>query len=151
MQGAVLSPLDEVNGYSIRPGFYRMNGAFQTANGVSFTINSHNATKCILLLFKPQAAEPFVEIPIPEEYKMGDTYSVLVFGLKIQDFEYAYRFEGPNQPEKGLIFNPDNIILDPYARAVTGQFKWGEKNPGEKPFQYKARVVKNEFDWGAIP
>ncbi|MBQ8039912.1 MAG: hypothetical protein IJ274_08610, partial [Lachnospiraceae bacterium] len=46
MQGSVLCPLDEVNGYLIRPGFYRMNGAFQTANGVSFTVSSHEATEC---------------------------------------------------------------------------------------------------------
>lgn len=57
-----LEPLDEQSGYHIRPGFFRMNGAYQTANGVSFTISSHNATSCTLLLFKPQEATPFAEI-----------------------------------------------------------------------------------------
>jgi len=150
MQGVALCPLDEINGYMVRPGFYRMNGSFQTQNGVSFTVSSHGATSCTLLLFKPQESEPFVEIPIPETYKIGDTYSILVCGLKINDFEYAYRFDGPYNPEKGLLFHKDNVVLDPYARAVTGQRLWGEKPEGGKAFEYKARVVKNEFDWGNV-
>ena len=140
-------PKREINGFKVTTGFYRMMGAFPTWGGVSFTINSHNATSCTLLLFKPSEQEPYAEIPIPEEYRIGDTYSILVFGLNIEEFEYAYRFDGPNIQEKGLLFDKNNIILDPYAKAVTGQYKWGQKNPGDKPFQYRARVVKNEFDW----
>ena len=54
LQGAVLCPLDEVNGYLIRPGFYRMKGAFETKNGVSFTVSSHGATSAELLLYEPR-------------------------------------------------------------------------------------------------
>ena len=140
-------PKREINGFKVTTGFCRMMGAFPTTGGVSFTINSHNATSCTLLLFKPSEQEPYAEIPIPEEYRIGDTYSILVFGLNIEEFEYAYRFDGPNIQEKGLLFDKNNIILDPYAKAVTGQYKWGQKKPGDKPFQYRARVVKNEFDW----
>ena len=136
LQGAVLCPLDEINGYMVRPGFYRMRGAFETKNGVSFTVSSHGATKAELLLFEPQGREPKVVIPIPESYRIGDTYSILVYGIKIQDFEYAYRFEGPNKPEKGLLFNKEHVILDPYARAVTGQRHWGERPEGGKDFEY---------------
>ena len=150
MQGFALCPLEEINGYMVRPGFYRMNGSFQTQNGVSFTVSSHGATGCTLLLYHLQETEPFVEIPIPEKYRIGDTYSILVCGLKIQNFEYAYRFDGPYDPSKGLLFDKNNVIMDPYARAVTGQRNWGEKPEGGKPFEYKARVVKNAFDWGDI-
>lgn len=142
-----LHPVDEVEGFKIRPGFFRMNGACQTSNGVSFTISSHGATSVTLLLFKPLAAEPYAKIPIPDSYRIGDTYSMLVCDLKIQDFEYAYQIDGPNDPSKGLLFNPNNVILDPYAKAVTGQHKWGEKPEGGKDFVYKARVVKSNFDW----
>ena len=41
LQGAVLCPLQEINGYLVRPGFYRMKGAFETKNGVSFTCARH--------------------------------------------------------------------------------------------------------------
>lgn len=145
-----LLPLDVVEGFKIRPGFFRMYGACVASNGVSFTINSHGATRCTLLLFKPQAPKPYARIPFPDSYRIGDTYSMLVFDIKPDEFEYAFSFDGPYEPAKGLLFNEENVILDPYSRAVTGQRKWGEKPEGGKGFEYRARVVKSNFDWGNI-
>lgn len=145
-----LQPLDVVEGFKIRPGFFRMYGACVASNGVSFTINSHGATKCTLLLFKPQAPKPYARIPFPDSYRIGDTYSMLVFDIKPDEFEYAFSFDGPYEPAKGLLFNEENVLLDPYSRAVTGQRKWGEKPEGGKDFEYRARVVKSSFDWGNI-
>lgn len=145
-----LQPLDVVEGFKIRPGFFRMYGACVASNGVSFTINSHGATRCTLLLFKPQASKPYARIPFPDSYRIGDTYSMLVFDIKPDEFEYAFSFDGPYEPAKGLLFNEENVLLDPYSRAVTGQRKWGEKPEGGKDFEYRARVVKSNFDWGNI-
>lgn len=145
-----LLPLDVVEGFKIRPGFFRMYGACVASNGVSFTINSHGATRCTLLLFKPQASKPYARIPFPDSYRIGDTYSMLVFDIKPDEFEYAFSFDGPYEPAKGLLFNEENVLLDPYSRAVTGQRKWGEKPEGGKDFDYRARVVKSNFDWGNI-
>ena len=145
-----LLPLDVVEGFKIRPGFFRMYGACVASNGVSFTINSHGATRCTLLLFKPQAPKPYARIPFPDSYRIGDTYSMLVYDIKPDEFEYAFSFDGPYEPAKGLLFNGENVLLDPYSRAVTGQRKWGEKPEGGKDFEYRARVVKSSFDWGNI-
>lgn len=145
-----LLPLDVVEGFKIRPGFFRMYGACVASNGVSFTINSHGATRCTLLLFKPQAPKPYARIPFPDSYRIGDTYSMLVFDIKPDEFEYAFSFDGPYEPAKGLLFNEENVLLDPYSRAVTGQRKWGEKPEDGKDFEYRARVVKSNFDWGNI-
>lgn len=145
-----LLPLDVVEGFKIRPGFFRMYGACVASNGVSFTINSHGATRCTLLLFKPQAPKPYARIPFPDSYRIGDTYSMLVYDIKPDEFEYAFSFDGPYEPAKGLLFNEENVLLDPYSRAVTGQRKWGEKPEGGKYFEYRARVVKSSFDWGNI-
>lgn len=145
-----LLPLDVVEGFKIRPGFFRMYGACVASNGVSFTINSHGATRCTLLLFKPQASKPYARIPFPDSYRIGDTYSMLVYDIKPDEFEYAFSFDGPYEPAKGLLFNEENVLLDPYSRAVTGQRKWGEKPEGGKDFEYRARVVKSSFDWGNI-
>lgn len=145
-----LLPLDVVEGFKIRPGFFRMYGACVASNGVSFTINSHGATRCTLLLFKPQASKPYARIPFPDSYRIGDTYSMLVFDIKPDEFEYAFSFDGPYEPAKGLLFNEENVLLDPYSRAVTGQRKWGEKPEEGKDFEYRARVVKSSFDWGDI-
>ena len=71
---------------------------------------------------------------------------MIVFGLDIEEFEYAYRLDGPYDEKKGLRFDKTKILLDPYARAVTGQSQWGCKNNPQH--SYRARVVQNNFDWG---
>ncbi len=148
--GEGLKPLDRIGDFDVRPGFFRMNGSHQTTEGVSFTISSHGATSCTLLLFRPMESEPYAKIRIPENYRIGDTYSILVFGLKIEEFEYAFQFDGLYEPANGRLFNKDNVILDPYAQAVTGQRKWGERPEGKNGFVYRARVVKSSFDWGNV-
>lgn len=141
-----LKPLDRLNGFDICPGFYTINGATAIPGGVNFTIYSHGATSCELLLYHRKKEKPYASIPFPENYKIGFVYSMIVFGLDVGDFEYAYRLDGPYDPQKGLLFNRNNPILDPYAKAVTGQTQWGVKNNYEHG--YRARVVKNNFDWG---
>ena len=138
-------PIDRIEGYDVRPGMYEINGATAIPGGVSFTIHSTNATSCELLLFHRGESEPFVVIKIPEKYKIGNVYSIIVFGLNIEDFEYAYRMDGPYDFKKGLAFDKTKYLLDPYAKAVTGQSVWG-KTVGKNNV-YKARVVKNDFDW----
>ena len=146
---ANLKPMDDINGYKVRPGFYEVNGASALPGGVNFTIASHNATSCELLLFHRKSSQPFASIPFPEHYRIGNVFSMIVFGLKIDEFEYAYRLDGPYDPEKGLIFDKNKYILDPYAKAVTGQSEWGVHLPCERNCQYKSRVVRNNFDWGS--
>ncbi|MCM1144211.1 MAG: alpha-amylase family glycosyl hydrolase [Blautia sp.] len=149
-RGVKLQPLDTIDGFRVRPGFYHRNGAAATSNGVSFTIHSFGATSCTLLLFHPHEKEPYARLKFPESYHIGNTYSMLVFDLKIEEFEYAFQLDGPYDKEKGLLFNKENILLDPYARAVTGQKDWGERPEGGGGFVYHGRVVENNFDWGNI-
>ena len=141
-----LKPLDRVNGFDIRPGLYEINGATSFGSCVNFTIHSQNAVSCELLLFHRGEKEPYGTIPFPENYRIGRVYSMIVFGLDIYDFEYAYRMDGPNVPEKGLIYDKTKVLLDPYARAVTQQSIWGKEPDREKG--YHGRVVFNDFDWG---
>ncbi|RGX30058.1 glycogen debranching protein [Enterocloster asparagiformis] len=126
-----------------------MNGATLLQDGVNFTVHTHSGTACELLLFNRGEKDPYAVLPFPEEYKIGNVYSMIVFGLDIGEFEYAYRVDGPNDPGAGLLFDRDQILLDPYAKAVTGQSVWGEKQ--EPGCTYRARVVKNNFDWGDMP
>ena len=147
---ANLKPMDRAGGFDIRPGFYENNGAFAIPGGVNFTISSQGAFSCELLLFHRKSPEPFAVIPFPPHYRIGTVFSMIVFGLKIDEFEYAYRLDGPYDPEKGLLFDKKRFLLDPYARAVTGQSEWGVHPKGQKPYSYKARVVRDNFDWGAV-
>lgn len=144
--GRQLKPLDNISGFQVRPGFFRFFGATIIPGGVNFTIQSHGATSCELLLFHRKAEEPFASLKFPDNYKIGFVYSMIVFGLDVEEFEYAYRLDGPYDEKRGLRFDKTKILLDPYARAVTGQSQWGCKNNPQH--SYRARVVQNNFDWG---
>ena len=140
-----LVPLDRIAGFDVRPGFYESNGATAIPGGVNFTVHSHGATSIELLLFHRTEQEPFAVLPFPQHYRIGNVYSMIVFKLNIEEFEYAYRVDGPYDPKKGLIFDRTKYLLDPYAKAVTGQSRWGAAAPRGQ--HYKARVVKDDFDW----
>lgn len=137
----------EISGYQVRPGMFETNGATALPVGVNFTVHTSGGTSCELLLFHRGEEEPYAVLPFPEEYRIGDVYAMIVFDLDIEDMEYAYRVDGPWDPEKGLRFDKEKVLLDPYARAVAGQRIWGEKREGA----YHARVVKDLFDWGDMP
>ena len=141
-----LEPIDNIDGFQVRPGFFRQFGATIIPGGVNFTIQSHGATSCELLLFHREAEEPFAALKFPDNYRIGFCYSMIVFSLDIEEFEYAYRVDGPYDEKRGLRFDKTKILLDPYARAVTGQSQWGHKN--NTRHGYRARVVRSNFDWG---
>lgn len=139
-----VNPMAEIDGFQVRPGMFDVNGATALPNGVCFTVHTHNGTSCELLLFRRGEEEPYAVLPFPEAYKIGDVYSMIVFDLNVEEFEYAYRIDGSNKPKKGLLFDKNNVLLDPYARVVAGQRIWGE----QRQDAYHARVLKDLFDWG---
>ena len=95
-----LKPLDVISGFQVRPGFFLSPGTTVIPGGVNFTIQSQAATSCELLLYHREAEEPFAVLKFPETYRIGFVYSMIVFGLDIEEFEYAYRLDGPYEPEK---------------------------------------------------
>ena len=139
-------PLDTLEGFRIRPGFFDINGATALSDGVCFTIHSQGATSCELLLYEPYAKEPFAMLKYPDNYRIGNVFSMIVFDLDVEDFQYAFRLNGPYDKKKGLLFDKHKPLLDPYAKAVVGQSEWGQKP--DAFLGYRGRVVKNNFDWG---
>lgn len=146
IRNSMLEPIDTIQGFKVRPGFFRAFGAEALPNAVNFTICSVGATSCELLLFRREEPEPYAVIPFPESYKIGNVYAMIVFGLDITKFEYAFRLDGPCDKKKGLLFDKKKYLLDPYARAVSGQSQWGVRHRKEN--FYRARVVRDTFDWG---
>ena len=139
-------PLDTLEGFRIRPGFFDINGATALSDGVCFTIHSQGATSCELLLYEPYAKEPFAILKYPDNYRIGNVFSMIVFDLDVEDFQYAFRLDGPYDKKKGLLFDKHKPLLDPYAKAVVEQSEWGQKP--DAFLGYRGRVVKNNFDWG---
>jgi isoamylase len=97
-------------------------GATWDGLGVNFALFSANATKVELCLFDPSGAHEVQRIELPE-------YTDEVWHGYLPDAGpgtvYAYRVHGPYQPEAGHRFNPNKLLLDPYAKSHIGQLKWG--------------------------
>ena len=134
-------------GYKLRKGRAFPFGASFVPNGVNFSIYSRYATACSLVLFEQGAAEPLVEIPFPEEYHIGNVFTMVVFDLPYENIEYGYRMEGPFEPQNGHHFDRTKILLDPYAKIIGGRDVWGVEPDWNDHFQHRGRFVYDDFDW----
>ena len=141
-------PTHEINHVRYRAGHALPYGATIVGHAVNFSIFSKEATACSLLLFHQGEREPFVEIPFPEEFRIGNVYSMMVFDINIETTEYGYRFDGPYDPERGLLFDKTKILLDPYARSITGRLVWGREPDPTDPFPHRGRIILEDYDWG---
>lgn len=141
-------PTHEYQGYKLRPGKAFPFGATFVPGGVNFSIYSSHATDCTLVLFDKGASQPKVEIPFPNEFRIGDVFSMIVFGLDYENIEYGYRIAGPFEPQQGHRFDPSKILLDPYARAITGRDVWGKPPDWNNVFPHRSLLVFDDFDWG---
>jgi isoamylase len=96
-------------------------GARLHKSGANFAIFSRHASRVWLLLFDEDFEYPSQTIELdPSQNKTGDIWHVWVKDIKESQF-YAYKIDGPFLPEDGHRFNRHKLILDPYARAITGQ------------------------------
>ncbi len=141
-------PTHEQDGIRYRAGHVFPFGVSLTeGSGVHFSIFSRDATGCTLVLYHQGQREPFAEIPFPAEFRIGNVYSMIVFDLNIEEIEYGYRFDGPWEPEKGLWFDRNRVLLDPYARAVSGRTVWGKLPDPEDPFPYRGQIIREDYNW----
>ena len=141
-------PTNEIKGLKYRVGRVFPFGASLTENGaVNFSIYSKEATSCTLVLFKHGQSRPFVEIPFPPAFRIGNVYTMMVYGLDYETTEYGYRFDGPNDPSKGLLFDKTKIVLDPYAKSVSGRSVWGRKPKENDPFPYRGQIIREDYLW----
>lgn len=141
-------PTNKIGDVEYRCGRIFPFGASYLGDGVvNFSIFSKEATGCTLLLYKQGEPEPYLEIPFPDEFKIGNVYSMMVFGLSIEEVEYGYRMDGEYDPSRGLWFDKNVPLLDPYARSVSGQCVWGEEPDWSENFIHRGRIIFEDFDW----
>ena len=122
-------------------------GASMVPGGINFAVFSRYATSCTLVLFEKGSKTPLVEIPFPDPFHIGNVYAMVVFDLDYENIEYGYRMDGPYQPHLGHHFDPSTILLDPYARLISGRDKWGQAPETDNDYQQRAMVVQDDFDW----
>ena len=133
-------------------------GATPDARGVNFAVFSAHATRMVLCLFAEDGRET-LRIDLPE--RDGDVWHGHMAGLKPGQ-RYGYRAHGPYAPQDGHRFNPNKLLVDPYARALTGPPVWHDAlygyDPAKGPDSFstldsaphvpRAIVVDPSFDWG---
>ncbi len=126
-------------------------GASIVPGGINFAVFSRHATSCTLVLYELGTAEPLAEIPFPEEFRIGHVFHMVVFDLDYERIEYGFRMDGPYQPHKGHQFDPDIVLLDPYAKLISGRDVWGrgERSGDSADYRqpFRGRAVYGDFDW----
>ncbi|MET0676810.1 MAG: glycogen debranching protein GlgX, partial [Bradyrhizobium sp.] len=137
-------------------------GATWDGLGVNFALFSAHATKVELCLFDDTGETELERIELPEytdEVWHGYLPNVRPGAV------YGYRVHGPYEPDAGHRFNPNKLLLDPYAKQLVGQLRWGPELFGYKldhadkdlsfddrdsaPLMLKCRVIDSAFTWGA--
>lgn len=135
-------------------------GASFDGDGVNFAVFSANAEKIELCLFEESGSREVRRLALPE--RDGDIWHGYVSGLRPGAI-YGFRVHGPYAPEAGHRFNPNKLLLDPYAKMIEGSVQWSDALFGFKasssrkdlsfdsrdsaPFMPKSVVVDAEFDW----
>ena len=148
----------------VREGSAEAHGAIWDGKGTNFTLFSAHATRVEVCLFDSAGERELERLTLPE-YTDGfwhgyipDVHPASVYGLRVH---------GPYNPEAGHRFNPNKLVLDPYARGYVGELKWAPEVFGytigaqgddltfderdSAPFMPKCVVVDPNFDWQGQP
>ena len=144
----------------IKEGVPHQRGASWDGKGTNFALFSAHATKVEVCLFDSTGERELERLELPE-------YTDEIWHGYVPDVGpssvYGYRVYGPYEPQAGHRFNPNKLLLDPYARAHTGELKWDPACFGyilgsededlsyderdSAPFVPKCVVVDPNFDW----
>jgi isoamylase len=136
-------------------------GATWDGEGVNFSLFSENADKVELCLFDASGRQELQRIEMREQTDLiWHTYLPQVRPGQ----RYGYRVYGPYAPEEGHRFNPNKLLLDPYAKSIVGSLKWNDSHFGYRigsPLEdlsfsrrdsargmLKCEVIEPAFDWG---
>ncbi|SHI38614.1 glycogen operon protein [Palleronia salina] len=103
-------------------------GATFDGDGVNFAVFSENAERMVLCLFDADGTETG-RVDLPE--RDGDVWHGYISGLRPGQ-HYGYRAHGPYAPEQGHRFNPNKLLMDPYAKRLTGHPTWHDTLMGYK-------------------
>jgi glycogen operon protein len=144
---------------TMRAGSSRPIGATFNGDGVNFAIFSEHATRMELCLYAPDGVTELARHDLPE--RNGDVWHGYLSGLRPGQL-YGYRTHGPHDPAAGHRFNPNKLLVDPYAKSLTGHPVWNDALMGydpaqddlsfdprdSAPFMPKSIVVDPSFEWG---
>jgi len=124
-------------------------GATRLPGGINFAVFSRHATQLTLVLNWPGDPAPLLEIPLdPELHRTGDVWHVFLQGLT-PGFEFGYRAARTgHKPSPLHRFDPQLVLLDPYAKALSGPSLWrGASRVEARHGAWRGILADAEFDW----
>ena len=148
--------------YQVIPGRSYPLGATWDGNGVNFALHAEHATGVELCLFGPGPKRPRELARLRIGERSHHIWHGYVPGLQPGQL-YGYRVQGPYDPANGHRFNPNKLLLDPYAKAISGTIQWHDSLFGYKvghkdgdlsfsktdsaSYLPKSVVIDPRFDW----
>ncbi|MDU9006096.1 glycogen debranching protein GlgX [Sedimentitalea todarodis] len=126
--------------YRLTRGLPNPLGARHDGNGVNFAVFSENANAIDLCIFSEDGETETTRLALPE--RTGPVWHGYLEGLPVGT-RYGYRAHGPYDPERGQRFNPNKLLLDPYARELHGT--WGN-DPAMLGYEAEAPTADLSFD-----
>jgi glycogen operon protein len=123
-----------------------------TRTGINFSVFSRHATSVTVVLFPDSNSNPRIEVVLDPRYnKTGDIWHVHITGLN-PGIEYGFRMDQkPARNKKIHKFNKNIILIDPYAKALSGGDEWGkqtfEEHGRENGLTRKSLVIQHRFAW----
>ncbi len=133
-------------------------GSTLTKEGVNFSIFSEHATHVTLVLFTSGIDVPLAAFELsPATNKTGSVWHILIEGIDPVKIRYGYKMDMQPNPDPDIyLFDPDTILVDPYAKALSGASEWGvvytpdglEKPKGLSIRDRRSIIDDTSFDWG---
>ncbi|MFZ1545532.1 MAG: glycogen debranching enzyme GlgX, partial [Candidatus Nitrotoga sp.] len=114
---------------AVWPGTPFPRGATWDGEGVNFSIFSENAQRVELCLFDPSGRHEIQRIELSERTDL--IWHCYLPGVRPGQL-YGYRMHGPYDPERGHRFNPNKLLIEPYAKDIIGSFRWNDAHFGYK-------------------
>ena len=134
--------------YPIKRGARSPLGISRRESGINFALYSEHAESVTLCLFLPGAKEAFTEIALDENlHRTHHTWHIELANLP-PSFEYAYKVKGPFDPQRGLVFNQQHTLCDPFAKSLNTSNLWGVNHEAYSKQMLRGRVsLMPPFDW----
>lgn len=109
-------------------------GATKENESINFSVVAQNCEVCKLVLLHKKNSKKNRYVPLPAEYRTGNVYSIIIENLPYEEYEYVYEIDG-------------QVIVDPYAKVITGREKWGNHNHYFNPYSLRGGFAFQTFDW----
>ncbi|GAB4091874.1 glycogen debranching protein [Flaviaesturariibacter terrae] len=148
--------------YRVYPGKPYPLGATWDGKGVNFALYAENATAVELCLFEPWGKKTREKARLRLDERSYNIWHCYVPDIRPGQ-QYGYRVSGPYEPQKGYRFNPNKLLIDPYAKALSGIVQWHDAVYGYKlghkdgdlsfsktdsaSYMPKSVVIDTSFDW----